>query len=117
MPGDDASTAEAAPGRVERDEKGEARRANTTPKGGPHLELRVGRLRLETWSKSDLSIAETTWPTYLVYTYQGTWYLLIAGIVAWRSIITAVVRILGANIECLRMYVLRNLLIQKLSRR
>ena len=68
-PGDDASTAEAAPGRVGRDEQGEARRANTTPNGGPHLEL--GRLRLKTWSKSDFSIAETTWPTYL-YTYlQG----------------------------------------------
>ena len=44
--GDDASTAEAAPGRVGRDEQGEARRANTTPNGGPHLEL--GRLRLKT---------------------------------------------------------------------
>ena len=29
----------AAPGRVERDEQGEARRANSTPNGGPHLEL------------------------------------------------------------------------------
>ena len=56
-------TAEAAPGRVGRDEQGEARRANTTPNGGPHLEL--GRLRLETWSKSDFSNAETTWPTHL----------------------------------------------------
>ena len=34
-----ASKAEAAPGRVERDEQGEARRAYTTPNGGPHLEL------------------------------------------------------------------------------
>ena len=49
LPGDDASTAEAAPGRVERDEQGEARRANTTPNGGPHLELLIGRLRLKTW--------------------------------------------------------------------
>ena len=62
LPGDDASTAEAASGRVGRDEQGEAGRANTTPNGGPHLEL--GRLRLKTWSKSDFSIAET-WPTYL----------------------------------------------------
>ena len=56
-PGDDASTAEAAPGKVGRDEQGEARRANTTPNrvgrdaqgearrantrpnGGPHLAL------------------------------------------------------------------------------
>ena len=63
---DDASTAEAARGRVEIDEQGEARRANTTPNGGPNLER--GRLRLKTWSKSDFSIAETTWPTSL-YTY------------------------------------------------
>ena len=60
---DDASTAEAAPKRVERDGQGETRRANTTPNGRPHLEL--GRLRLKTWSKSDFSIAETTWPTHL----------------------------------------------------
>ena len=59
-PGDDASTAEAAPGRVGRDEQGVARRANTSPNGGPHLEL--GRLRLKTCSKSGFSIAET-WPT------------------------------------------------------
>ena len=55
--------AEAASGRVRRDEQGEARRANTTPNGGPHLEL--GRLRVKIWSKSDFSIVETTWPTYL----------------------------------------------------
>ena len=54
------------PGRVERDEQGEARRAPHN--GGPHLEQR--RLRLKTWSKSDFSIAETTWPTYLyIYLY------------------------------------------------
>ena len=35
--GDDASTAEADPGRVGRDEQGEAHRANTTPNGAPHL--------------------------------------------------------------------------------
>ena len=63
LQGDDASAAEVAPGRVGRDEHGEARRANTTPNGGPHLELE--RLRLKTWSKSDFSIAEKTWPTYL----------------------------------------------------
>ena len=56
-PGDDASTAEAAPGRFGRDEQREARRANGTPNGGPRHEL--GRLRLKTWSKYDLSIAET----------------------------------------------------------
>ena len=49
-PGDDASTAEASPGKVGRDEQGEARRANATPNGGPHLEL--GRLRFKIWSKS-----------------------------------------------------------------
>ena len=63
--GDNASTAEAAPGRVGRNDQCEARRANTTPSHGAHLEL--GHLRLKTWSKSDFSIAETTWPTYLVY--------------------------------------------------
>ena len=62
-PGDDTSTAEAAPGRVGKDEQGEARRANTTPNDGPNLELR--RFRLKTWSISDLSIAETTWSTHL----------------------------------------------------
>ena len=36
-PGDDASTAEAAPGRVRRGEQVEARQANSTPNGGPHL--------------------------------------------------------------------------------
>ena len=46
LPGHDASMAEAAPGRVERDERGEARRAHTTPNGGPHLDLE--RLRLKT---------------------------------------------------------------------
>ena len=50
-------------------EQGVASRANTTPNGGPHLEL--GRLRLKTWSKSDFSIAETTWPTYrYIYFYK-----------------------------------------------
>ena len=39
-PGGNASTAEAAPGRFGRGEQGEARRANTTPNGGPPLELR-----------------------------------------------------------------------------
>ena len=43
-PGDGASTAEAAPGRVGRGEQGEARRANRTSNGGPRLEL--ARLRL-----------------------------------------------------------------------
>ena len=62
-PGDDARTAEAAPGRVGRDEQGEARRPNTTPNSGPRLEL--WRLRLKTWSKSVFSIDETIWPTYL----------------------------------------------------
>ena len=52
-----------APGRVGRDEHGEARRANTTSNGGPRLELE--RLPLKTWPKSDFGIAETTWPTYL----------------------------------------------------
>ena len=65
MPGDDASTAEVAPGRVERDDQGEERRANTTPNGEPHLE--IGRLRLKTCSKFDFLIAET-WPTYIPYT-------------------------------------------------
>ena len=62
-PGDYASTDETAPGRVGKYRQGEARRANTTPNGAPHLE--VGHLRLKTWSKSDFPIAETTSPTYL----------------------------------------------------
>ena len=62
-PGDNASTAEAAICRVDRDEQGKARRASTTPNGRPHLDL--GRLRLKTWSKADFSTAGTTWPTYL----------------------------------------------------
>ena len=80
-PGDDANTVEAAPGRVGRDEQGEARRAITTPNGGPHLEL--GRLRLKTWSRSDFSIAET-WPTdvyiYLLYIYRLGWRRLAAAL-------------------------------------
>ena len=68
-PGDDASTAEAVSGIVGRDEQGEARQANTTPNGEPHLEL--GRLRLKTWSKSDFSIAETTRPTHLYVHARG----------------------------------------------
>ena len=64
---DDASTAEAAPGRFGRDEQGEAHRANTTPNGEPHLEL--GRLRFKTWSKFDFSIAQTTWPTHLTHIF------------------------------------------------
>ena len=61
-PGDDASTAGAAPGRVGRGEQGEARPAINALRGGPHLDL--GHLRLKTWSKSDLLIAKTTWATY-----------------------------------------------------
>ena len=68
--GDDESMSEVARGRVDRDEHGEARRANTTPNGGPHLEL--GHLRLKTCSKSDFSIAETTWPTHLYKNYMYT---------------------------------------------
>ena len=57
-PADDASTAETATGRVRRGEQGEAWRANSRPNVGSHLEL--GRLRLKTWSKSDVTIAQTT---------------------------------------------------------
>ena len=46
-PKDDATTVAATPGRGGREEQGEARRANATPNGRPHLEL--GRLRLKTW--------------------------------------------------------------------
>ena len=60
--GDDASTLEATSGRFGTDEQGEVHRAKYTPNGGPLLEL--GRLRL-TWSKSDFTIAESTWSTYL----------------------------------------------------
>ena len=60
---DDASTVSAGICRVGRGEQGEARSAISAPRGGPHLDLE--RLRLNTWSKFDFSIAETTWPTYL----------------------------------------------------
>ena len=51
--GDDASAAEAAPGRVGRGGQGEVRRAYSTPNGGFHLALLIGRLRLKTWPKAD----------------------------------------------------------------
>ena len=70
--GDNASTAEAAPGRVGRGEQGEARRASSTPNGGPDLEL--GRLRLKTWSKTDFSISQTTGQNFR--TCADTWYVL-----------------------------------------
>ena len=57
--------AEVTPGRMGRDEQGEAHRANTRRNGGPHLEL--GHPRLKTWPKSDFSIAQTTWPTSYLY--------------------------------------------------
>ena len=60
--GEDASTAADASGKVGNDEHAEARRANTTPNCGPHLE--VSRLHLEASIKSDCSIAGTTRPTY-----------------------------------------------------
>ena len=63
--GDDVSTVYLKGGRGE---QGEARPAISAPSGRPHLDL--GRLRLKTWSKSDFSIAETTYPTYLyIYLY------------------------------------------------
>ena len=57
--GDSASTARAC--RVGRGAQGEARPAISAPRGGPHLD--IGRVRLKTWSQSDLSIAGTTWAT------------------------------------------------------
>ena len=56
LPGDGTSTAEAVAGRVGRDKQSEARRANTTPDGGPRLELEG--LWLKPWTKSHLSTAE-----------------------------------------------------------
>lgn len=55
--GDDPSTAEAGPGRDMRAEQGEARRASRTPSYRPHLD--PARLRLNRWSKTDFSIAQT----------------------------------------------------------
>ena len=55
-----ARMAEAASGRVGRGEQGEARTANSTPNGGPHLELLIARSRLKTFNKNDLSIAHRT---------------------------------------------------------
>ena len=56
--GDDASTGGVAPGIDGREEEGEARRANTTPNGGPNLELE--RLRLRTLPNFGFSNGETT---------------------------------------------------------
>ena len=58
---DDAGTAEGATCRVGRGEQGEARPAISAPRDGPHLDL--GRLRLKPLSRSDFSIAGTTWRT------------------------------------------------------
>lgn len=67
---DDASMAEAAHGRVERAEQGEAHPANATPNVGPHLQL--GCCRLKTRCESGFAIAETTWLTYLyIYLHIG----------------------------------------------
>ena len=52
---DDASTADADPGRVGRDEQVETRPGNSAPKGGPQLEL--SREQLKIWSKSEPSAA------------------------------------------------------------
>ena len=46
-------------------QQGEAQRANSKPNGGPHLELLlllygVYGLRLKTWSKTEIAIAQTT---------------------------------------------------------
>ena len=61
--GNDASTVSAVTCRVGRGDQGEARPAISAPRGEPHLDLR--RSRLKTWSKSEFSIAEMTWPKYL----------------------------------------------------
>ena len=78
-PGDDASTAEAAPGRDGRGEQGEARRANSTPNCGPHLELLIDRLRLKTWSKCDFSIAQTTGQHICTCVYNDTYFVPTVG--------------------------------------
>ena len=62
LQGDDASTAEAPPGRVGRDEQEHIEQT-------PHrivdlISIELRRLRLKTWPKSDVSIAQA-WPTYL----------------------------------------------------
>ena len=68
--GDDASTAEAAPGRVRRGVQGEVRRAKSTPNGGPHLEL--APLRANTCTKTDFSIAQTTPQSSYIFIYPAT---------------------------------------------
>ena len=60
---------EPAPVRVGRGEQGKARRANRAKNGAPHLELLIARLRLKTWSKTDLSIAQTTGQHFRVCVY------------------------------------------------
>ena len=67
--GDDASTVYAATYRVGRGEQGDARPAISALRGGPHLDQ--GRLRRKTWSKSDFSIAGTTWATLSSMYLQG----------------------------------------------
>ena len=63
---DDASTAEAAPGRVGRDEQDEG--MSSKHRAEWWTSSRVRAFTAQPWSKSDFPIAETTRPTYL-YTY------------------------------------------------
>ena len=70
LPGDDASTGEAAPEKLT-DEKGEAGRAKTTPNGGPHLDL--GRLRLKpVLNLTSRSLGRHDQRIYRIYTKRYT---------------------------------------------
>ena len=78
-----ANPAEATPGSVVRDEKVEARRANSTPNRGPYLEL--GRSRLETWSRADFSTAQMTGQHFYTRVYHRRLWLIDSSVGhAWR---------------------------------
>ena len=64
LPGDDASTAVG---------RGEVQRANSTPNGGPHLEL--ARIRLKTWGKSDFLDCPHNTSLIIIHVFIYTWYL------------------------------------------
>ena len=65
-------------GRVGRGEQCDARQANSTPNGGPHLEL--ARLRLKAWCKN-LGCSRNTSPimytfVYMMHYYRICWHKL-----------------------------------------
>ena len=66
LPGRRREHGRGRPGRVGRDEHGEARRANITPNGGPHFELE----RL--WLKSGLNLTSRLLRRHVQHIYTNT---------------------------------------------